>query len=197
MYREASPPPRCQPLEMRSCSSCSVRSEPAGSALPPKSPVGAEADDLGALGLPSPSFAAWEKDAPNDTTPSPEMSIPSGITVAITAMVMVRAIKVTRDFWSGVLDISCSFQWIRSAPGANPRGTTMSLDSQKSGPVYSFGLDNSSAIRRNSSTSASSAFRWSRYCVAVCRTSGFSPSRRKSDIWNSFKLTLHTNSTGA
>ena len=51
MYREASPPPHCQPLEMRSCSSCSVRSEPAGSALPPKSPVGAEADDLCALGL--------------------------------------------------------------------------------------------------------------------------------------------------
>ena len=51
MYREASPPPHCQPLEMRSCSSCSVRSEPAGSALPPKSPVGAEADDLGALGF--------------------------------------------------------------------------------------------------------------------------------------------------
>ena len=51
MYREASAPPHCQPLEMRSCSSCSVMSEPAGSALPPKSPVGAEADDPGALGL--------------------------------------------------------------------------------------------------------------------------------------------------
>jgi hypothetical protein len=46
------------------------------------------------------------------------MSKPSGITIAISAMAVLRAIKVVRDVWSVFLDISSSLQWIRSTPDA-------------------------------------------------------------------------------